>query len=89
MRAIVKNGLRGLTRDRASVDRELVYGTIRIGGYESIRNLVAAAAGGGAQGGEDNEHLAFREVWKRFAGGAIGSAIANPFDLVKTRFRRS
>ena len=90
MRAIVENeGLRGLTRGiEPSVGRELVYGTIRIGGYEPIRNLVAAAASGGAPGGGDNQNTSpFVKYGSALLSGAIGSAIANPFDLVKTRFQ--
>ena len=54
--------------------REASYSTLRIGLYEPIKRMM---------GGEDGS------VWKKFTSaaisGAIGSAIANPCDVIKTR----
>ena len=56
--------------------REIFYTSIRIGAYETVRDIVA--------GGEKNISM-----WKKFLAGAItgaiGSTSGNPFDVLKTR----
>ena len=57
----------------ASCMREASYSTLRLGLYEPIKRLFG-----------DN-----KAIWTKFAAaglsGAIGSALANPADLLKTR----
>ena len=85
MMSIVKvEGLRGLTRGiEPSVGRELIYGTIRIGGYEPVLRSFAAVYGGA---GKQNTSP-FVKYGSALFSGALGSTFANPFDLVKTRFQ--
>ena len=65
----------------ASMMREGTYSTLRLGLYEPIKR---------AMGAEDPKTT---PVWKKFASGAvsglIGSAVANPADLLKTRMQAS
>jgi len=71
-------GRRGICKGiEASALREGTYSTLRIGLYEPIKR---------AMGATDPHNT---PIWKKFASGAlaglIGSAVANPADLVKTR----
>jgi len=65
----------------ASWAREGTYSTLRLGLYEPMKRLV---------GGSDPKKT---PVWAKFIGGAlsglVGSAIANPADLLKTRMQAS
>lgn len=58
--------------------REGIYSTFRLGAYEPVKELLGAS----------NYHA---PLWKKIlAGGitgSIGSAIANPTDLVKIRMQ--
>ena len=71
-----KGWLKGVT---ASLMREFSYGGIRLGAYEPIKDLFGAT---------DPAHT---PLWKKIAAGGtsgmIGSAIANPTDLVKIRMQ--
>lgn len=77
---IVKDeGIAGLYKGVvASVMREGIYSTIRLGAYEPVKGLIGAS----------EKHAPF---WKKLIAGAttgaIGSAIANPTDLVKIRMQ--
>jgi hypothetical protein len=63
-----------------SLLRECTYSSFRLGAYEPIRNLIVS---------EDEQLSGSSPIWKKFAAGAttgaIGSALANPIDLVKVR----
>ena len=63
----------------ASCARESVYSSLRLGLYEPIKRTLSP-----------NEGVK-QPVWIKFAAGAlsglIGSAIANPADLLKTRMQ--
>lgn len=65
----------------ASCAREASYSSLRLGLYEPIKRMI------GSGPGQQNA------MWKKFAAGglsgAIGSAIANPADLLKTRMQAS
>ena len=81
-RILSDEGIRGWYRGiTASLMRELLYGGIRLGAYEPIKELYGAT---------DPAHT---PLWKKIAAGAtsgmIGSAIANPCDLVKIRMQGS
>ena len=71
-----KGWLKGVT---ASLLREFSYGGIRLGAYEPIKELFGAT---------DPAHT---PLWKKIAAGGtsgmIGSALANPTDLVKIRMQ--
>ena len=58
--------------------REASYSTLRLGLYEPIKRQLGEEPAGQPQA-----------IWKKFAAGAlsgmIGSALANPADLLKTR----
>ena len=60
----------------ASCLREASYSTLRLGLYEPIKRVLS--------GNEEKQ-----PVWLKFTAGALagclGSAIANPADLIKTR----
>jgi len=73
-------GLGGLYKGLpASLLREASYSTIRMGGYDVMKELLGAT------------NPAATPLWKKIVAGAtsgaIGSAIANPTDLVKVRFQ--
>ena len=63
----------------ASCAREASYSSLRLGLYEPIKRAIGSGSGNQTQ------------TWKKFAAGglsgAIGSAIANPADLLKTRMQ--
>ena len=65
-------------RVTASLMREAVYSTIRLGAYEPVKELFGAS--------KHNSPL-----WKKLAAGAttgaVGSAIATPTDLVRVRMQ--
>lgn len=72
-------GIRGLYKGvGASVLREGIYSTFRLGAYEPVKELLGAS-----------HPLA--PLWKKIIAGAItgsiGSTIANPTDLVKIRMQ--
>jgi solute carrier family 25 protein 14/30 len=66
-----------------SLIREITYSSIRLGGYEPIRNMLASSPGG------DPSHTKDIPLWKKLSAGAIagaiGSGLANPIDLVKVQ----
>ncbi len=64
------------------LQRQVVYGGLRIGLYEPVKAAVGAAAGGGAAA----DGLAVKIV-AGLASGAIGITIASPTDLVKVRMQ--
>ena len=73
-------GRKGLFKGvEASAMREASYSTLRIGLYEPIKRKLCASDNGNSP------------QWKKFAAGAIagliGSGLANPFDLIKTRMQ--
>jgi hypothetical protein len=77
-----EEGLRGLAQGLGpSMWRELFYSTLRLGMYEPLRNVLA---------GEGTTVADTSPLIKYFAAlvaGFGGAAIANPFDLLKTRFQ--
>lgn len=70
----------------AAALREIFYSSLRFGLYEPIKTLVGADP---SHYGGDARQVPF---WKKFfagcAAGAVGSAIASPTDLLKTRMQR-
>lgn len=75
-----EEGYRALTKGiEASMYREAVYSTLRISGYEQLRKLVHAS-----DPGNTNPLAKFGVA---LISGGVGSALANPFDLIKTRFQ--
>lgn len=71
---------RGLYKGiEASAMREASYSTLRLGLYEPIKRQMGAT---------DPKNT---PIWKKFLSGAlaglIGSALANPADLIKTRMQ--
>jgi len=82
MRVILREeGWRGLAKGvEPSVFRELSYSTVRIGAYEPLRGLIS----GGSHATETNPAVKF---FSALISGGTGAALANPFDLVKTRMQ--
>jgi solute carrier family 25 (mitochondrial uncoupling protein), member 8/9 len=77
-----EEGVSALTKGmEASMYREAVYSTLRISGYEQIRRAMAANSSD-----PTNTNPALKFV-AALASGGLGSALANPFDLIKTRFQ--
>eukprot|EP01060_Flectonema_neradi_P026357 TRINITY_DN352_c0_g2_i2.p1 TRINITY_DN352_c0_g2~~TRINITY_DN352_c0_g2_i2.p1 ORF type:complete len:291 (+),score=27.09 TRINITY_DN352_c0_g2_i2:47-919(+) len=75
-----EEGIRGLYKGLgASLCREMSYSGIRFGAYETFKELYGAT---------DPKNT---PLWKKLASGAsagmVGSAIANPCDLVKIRMQ--
>lgn len=78
---LAKEGLPGLFRGiTASMLREASYSSIRMGLYEPARNIIAP-----------NTALNDISLWQKiiagFFSGGVGSAVANPTDLIKIRFQ--
>lgn len=75
-----EEGFAGLMRGvTPSIFRELTYSSVRIGAYEPIRFSLHEATGSSS-----SPILKFLSA---LCSGFIGSYIANPFDLIKTRFQ--
>jgi solute carrier family 25 protein 14/30 len=77
-----EEGFLGLTKGlEPSMLREISYSSIRFGGYEPLRRVLST----------NNEDPRSTTPIVKFSAallsGGIGSALANPFDLVKTRFQ--
>lgn len=81
-RSILRNeGIRGLFRGiTPSMLREASYSSIRMGLYEPARQFVAP-------GKPLNEISLWQKIVAGFFSGGVGSAIANPTDLIKIRFQ--
>ncbi|KAI6660163.1 Mitochondrial substrate carrier family protein ucpB-like [Oopsacas minuta] len=80
VRILLDEGPRGWLKGvTPSLMREFSYGGIRLGAYEPIKELFGAT---------DPAHT---PLWKKIAAGGtsgmVGSAIANPTDLVKIRMQ--
>lgn len=77
-----EEGFSGLLKGlNASMCREASYSTVRFGAYDPFRKILS--------GSESNSqdiavHIKFLSG---LLSGGIGAALANPFDLVKTRFQ--
>ena len=71
---------RGMT---PSMFREITYSSIRLGAYEPIRNILNNMS--------SNKDTSKTSPFVRFSAalitGGVGAAIANPLDLIKTRFQ--
>lgn len=77
-------GLQGLYRGlQPSVLRELSYSGVRMGLYEPIREMLVSCKGGSK---EKTSPLLIKIAAGAFTG-AIGSLLANPFDLLKVRMQ--
>lgn len=61
-----------------SMWRELFYSSLRLGLYEPIKT---------ALGGEEKDTSFVVKYFSALLSGFFGAAIANPFDLIKTRFQ--
>jgi hypothetical protein len=80
-----EEGFRGWCRGMTpSMFREMSYSSIRMGFYDPIRDALARIL-------NDSDDPKFASpLVKYFAGtvsGGTGAALANPFDLIKTRFQ--
>lgn len=80
LRIVMDEGIAGLYKGLGpSVLREATYSTLRMGGYDVIKN---------ALGAHDPKNTPF---WKKVVAGAtsgaVGAAIANPTDLIKVRMQ--
>lgn len=83
-----EEGIAGWTRGLApSMIREVSYSSVRIGFYEPIRVSMNRYFNGGQAHGSDASALV--KFSSALLSGAIGSAIANPLDLIKIRFQAS
>ncbi|KAI9217826.1 mitochondrial carrier domain-containing protein [Blastocladiella britannica] len=82
---VAEEGLLGLLMPgmAASVMREMSYSALRFGLYSSIKRVLV--------GSDDPAAMAHAGIVTKFAAGmtsgAIGSCLANPFDLVKIRLQ--
>lgn len=84
-----QEGLGGLCKGiPPSILREMSYSSLRIGAYEPIRALIANTFSPKDSPPIDLKHTS---PWIKFLSalitGGVGSALANPLDLVKTRFQ--
>ncbi len=77
-----EEGIRGLGKGvEASMWREVTYSSVRIGGYEPVRRALSY---------DTDDPANTTPLVKFFSAllcGSVGSALANPLDLVKTRFQ--
>lgn len=77
-----EEGIRGLAKGvEASMWREVAYSSVRIGAYEPIRKLLSMSS-------EDPMNTSpIIKYSAALISGGTGSAMANPLDLIKTRFQ--
>jgi len=80
-RIYAEEGFKGLTQGiQASMMREITYSSIRMGAYEPIRALLSDNV-------DPVESSPLIKLFSALISGGIGSAIANPLDLMKTQFQ--
>ncbi|KAG0291768.1 hypothetical protein BGZ96_004847 [Linnemannia gamsii] len=68
-----------------AVLRESVYSSIRFGSYDYFKGIYSGMGAAGLRGGEETTTLV--KLMSGFTSGMIGSAIANPADLIKVRLQ--
>ncbi|KAF9904172.1 hypothetical protein EC991_002966 [Linnemannia zychae] len=68
-----------------AVLRESVYSTIRFGSYDFFKGIYSGMGAAGLRGGEETTTLV--KLMSGLTSGMIGSAIANPTDLIKVRLQ--
>lgn len=79
----LNEGIQGLSRGlNATILRELLYSTIRIGAYEPILHLLN-------YNGDQQYPSPIIKYSSSLLSGAIGAALANPTDLIKVTFQAS
>jgi hypothetical protein len=77
-----EEGVRGLFKGiTASMLREASYSSLRLGLYDPFKAIVAGS------GSSKDDITLTQKILAGGASGAIGSAIANPTDLIKIRFQ--
>eukprot|EP01026_Neomeris_dumetosa_P056076 TRINITY_DN5120_c1_g1_i1.p1 TRINITY_DN5120_c1_g1~~TRINITY_DN5120_c1_g1_i1.p1 ORF type:complete len:281 (-),score=30.58 TRINITY_DN5120_c1_g1_i1:458-1300(-) len=77
MELIRSEGMMGLMKGQsAAVSRALLYGGLRLGLYTPLKKIV---------GVDGEQSSVLRKLCAGTMSGAIAAAVANPFDLVKTR----
>lgn len=83
LRRIVKEeGFMGLAKGlEPSMIREITYSSIRIGSYEPVRRILSHDID------DPTNTTPMVKFFSALIVGAVGSAIANPLDLIKTRFQ--
>lgn len=64
-----------------AVLRESIYSTIRLGSYDYFKGIYSGMGATGLRGGEETTTLV--KLMSGLTSGMIGSAIANPTDLIK------
>ncbi|KAG0216217.1 hypothetical protein BGX33_000315 [Mortierella sp. NVP41] len=74
--------MRGLA---PAVLRESVYSTIRVGSYDFFKGIYSGMGAAGLRGGEETTTTV--KLLSGLTSGMIGSAIANPTDLIKVRLQ--
>lgn len=67
-----------------AVLRESIYSTIRFGSYDLFKGIYSGMGSTGLKGGEETSTLV--KLLSGLTSGMIGSAIANPTDLIKGKF---
>lgn len=83
-------GIQGWCRGvNASILRELLYSSIRIGAYEPILHTLYPLTHSSSGSLSDSSQYAspFLKYFCGLLSGGIGSALANPTDLVKVQFQ--
>ncbi|OAQ23567.1 mitochondrial carrier [Linnemannia elongata AG-77] len=68
-----------------AVLRESIYSTIRLGSYDYFKGIYSGMGATGLRGGEETTTLV--KLMSGLTSGMIGSAIANPTDLIKVRLQ--
>ncbi|KAF9189685.1 hypothetical protein BGZ51_009259 [Haplosporangium sp. Z 767] len=68
-----------------AVLRESIYSTIRFGSYDLFKGIYSGMGSAGLQGGQETSTLV--KLFSGLTSGMIGSAIANPTDLIKVRLQ--
>lgn len=77
-----EEGIHGLSKGvEASMLREITYSSIRIGGYEPIRKALSYDSV------DPTNTSPMVKFLSALISGGVGSALANPLDLIKTRFQ--
>jgi hypothetical protein len=87
MQILRVEGVAGLCRGlNATIMREMIYSTIRMGAYEPILSVLSSDSSSD-RGSEPKVVSPYIKFASALLSGGLGAAVANPTDLIKVNFQ--